>query len=154
MPPYSISAHEKVFFAVSMAVRIDNFWYPEQQEQYHLKNGLWWLSQKAFWKRPLNDLQQRRHLKYIPSDISPLLVEKCNFESKHLTYKIFSWSSEGPCYLTPSLPHQRLFLDTSHRGISVGQTAQSFLMFSRNFQKGAYCTWFQKHDQSQNKCHS
>lgn len=35
---------------------------------------------------------------------SYLQMEKCNFERTYLTYRTFSGSSEGPCYLTTALP--------------------------------------------------
>lgn len=54
-----------------------------------------------FLETSLNNLLQQRDLKNTISGTYPLLMEKSDFERKHLTYKIFSGSSEGPCHLTP-----------------------------------------------------
>lgn len=55
---------------------------------------------KIFLKENFSEwLAATARLRYIPSGMSPLLMEKCNFERKHLTYKIFSGSSEGAWHL-------------------------------------------------------
>lgn len=93
----------------------------------------------AFWKvSPWLDIQAtwRISFRHLPSSDG----KKKWFERMHLTYKIFTGSSEMLCYLTSLSPQgsqQQLFLNNCHRSTTVGEIAQNLPTLSKTSRKEA-----------------